>query len=465
MKRFAKLCCLPFLLTTLSLFATPVRGTDDVRGSQFFTLTGSPGVPNGGWCWYQDERAVVDTQGPDGPLLLASSVSAGESPEHGDIDLLWRNLQTGEQGEFELDDQLEQDDHNAAALYIRPDGRYLAVWARHNSDGFTRWRISANPHDPARWGPIQKLDNKAGATYNNVYFLPDDRDGQGRLYNFTRGRNFDPNVQVSHDQGRSWKYAGKLLTEGGPGDRPYVRYASDGKRIHLITTDRHPRNYANSIYHGYVQDGVLFDSAGEVVDDSILDAEGKAPAALTTVFRNGSEHGGVEMNRAWTVDLELDAEGNPVGIFSARVEDSNRDHRFFYARYDGENWHVHEMAQAGGYLYRREDDYTGLAAINPVDTNEVFISSNIDPRTGDATEKYEIYRGATSDEGQTWQWQAITEDSTMDNLRPLVPKWDSEKTVLLWLRGEFRTYTDYDTQVVGVVLSGDKPAATSATER
>lgn len=432
-------------------------GENDIRGGKLFTLTDTAAAPNGGWCWYQDDRAIVDEHFPDGPLLLVSSVSAGESPESGDIDLLWRNLGTGEQGHFELDDQLEQDDHNVAALYVRPDGRYLAMWSRHGGDSFTRWRISSSPHDPTSWEPIQKLDNGAGATYNNVYFLPGDNDGEGRLYNFTRARNFDPNVQVSYNHGSSWQLAGKLLTEGGGGDRPYVRYASDGKRIHLITTDRHPRNYANNIYHGYVQNGVLYDSDGRVIDETVFDPQGVAPAALTTVFQNGTEYGGVVMNRAWTVDLELDAAGNPVCIFSARVEDNNEDHRFFYARHDGDKWHVVELAHAGGYLYRREDDYTGLVAINPVDTNVVFMSSDIDPRTGDRTRKYEIYRGATSDAGATWQWKAITENSTMDNLRPLVPQRNSEETVVLWLRGEFRTYTDYDTKVVGLQLAADAP--------
>lgn len=452
MKLLSHLTLFSFLVVACTITLPPAQGDDDIHGGELFTLTDTDGAPNGGWCWYQDERAIVDEDHPGGPLLLVSSVSAGSSTERGDIDLLWRNLRAGAQGRFELDDQLEQDDHDVAALYLRPDGRYLAMWSKHGGDRFTRWRITTTPHDPTSWEPIQKLDNGAGATYNNVYYLTGDNGGAGTLYNFTRARNYDPNVQISDDHGSSWRPAGKLLTEGGGGDRPYVRYASDGKRIHLITTERHPRNYANSIYHGYVEDGVLHNSAGEVVDDTVFDSEGMPPAALTTVFQNGSEQGGVAMNRAWTIDLEIDTEGNPVAIFSARVEDNNQDHRFFYARYDGERWQVSELAQAGGYLYRREDDYTGLVSINPVDANVVYMSSDIDPRTGDETEKYEIYQGITGDGGKSWTWKAITENSTMDNLRPLVPEWDSDKTVVLWLRGEFRTYTDYDTKVVGLVL-------------
>ncbi|QDU54795.1 BNR-4 repeat-containing protein [Aeoliella mucimassa] len=439
-------------IVALLAVVSPVGAEELAPAATPFVLTNTPASPNGGWCWYQDERAIVDTAAADDPLLLVSSVSAGEAAERGDIDLHWRNLRTGEQGTFELDDQLEQDDHNVAALYLRPDGRYLALWARHNSDRKTYWRVSENPHDPTAWGPINTINNGAGTTYNNVYYLPGDRNGEGRLYNFTRARNFDPNVQVSYDQGTTWQYAGKLMTEGGGGDRPYVRYAGDGKRIHLMTTERHPRNFANSIFHGYVADGTLFDSHGDMIDSSILDDQGEAPAKVTCVFRNGSTYDGLVMNRAWTTSLELDAEGLPVGVFTARVNDSNEDHRFFYAKFDGTQWQVHHMAEAGGYLYLREDDYTGLAAIDPDDTSVVYLSTDVDPRSGDETEHYEIYRGKTSDIGATWQWSAITENSAVDNLRPIVPAYHRDQTVLLWLQGDFSTYTEYATEVVGLVL-------------
>jgi hypothetical protein len=38
----------------------------------------------------------------------------------------------------------------------------------------------------------------------------------------------------------------------------------------------------------------------------------------------------------------------------------------------------------------------------------------------------------------------------MDNLRPIVPKWDADHTALLWLRGSYTTYENYNLQVVGL---------------
>jgi hypothetical protein len=49
----------------------------------------------------------------------------------------------------------------------------------------------------------------------------------------------------------------------------------------------------------------------------------------------------------------------------------------------------------------------------------------------------------------------VTRDSTADNLRPIVPIWRAanDRTILLWLRGTYRKYTDYDLDVVGLLPS------------
>ena len=43
--------------------------------------------------------------------------------------------------------------------------------------------------------------------------------------------------------------------------------------------------------------------------------------------------------------------GKPYAVFTARVNDNASDHRFFYGRYTGSGWDVHELAKAGGFLY------------------------------------------------------------------------------------------------------------------
>ena len=432
---------------------------------ELITFTNSSGAPNGAWSWFEGERVVIDASHPAGPQVMVSSVSSAASgAERGDIDVHWYNTVTAAQGSFELHDQLQSDDHDSAALWVRPDGHYVASYSKHGNDSLIRFRISTSAHDPTSWSPeftfnMSRYGATRGSTYSNLYYLPNDDGGNGRLYNFNRNNNLDPNILVSSNRGSNWSYGGKLLTEGDIADRPYVRYFSNGDKIHFITTEEHPGSFATSIYHGYVNDGKLYNSKGTVIDGDLLDgnATAVAPADLTTVFANGTSYGGTTMNRAWTVDVAIDSTGYPYAIFTARAGDLATDHRFFYARFDGASWSVSELAAAGGFLYSSEDDYTGLAALDPNNPNTLYISTDIDPRNGSATNKYEIYQGETADGGKNWTWIGITEDSAVDNLRPVVPEWDDEHTALLWMRGNYNAYTDWDTEVVGIIRTVSVP--------
>ena len=64
--------------------------------------------------------------------------------------------------------------------------------------------------------------------------------------------------------------------------------------------------------------------------------------------------------------------------------------------------------------------------------------------------RYEIFEGNTANGGATWAWDPITYNSTMDNIRPIVPKWDNQHTALLWMRGTYTTYTNYNMAIVGL---------------
>jgi hypothetical protein len=92
-----------------------------------------------------------------------------------------------------------------------------------------------------------------------------------------------------------------------------------------------------------------------------------------------------------------------------------------------------------------------LAALDPRDPNRLFISSKIDPRTDIAMPHYEIFEGVTANGGNTWQWTPITYNSTVDNIRPIVPEWDNDHTALLWLRGTYSTFEVYNLDVVGLI--------------
>ena len=222
-----------------------------------------------------------------------------------------------------------------------------------------------------------------------------------------------------------------------------------------MTTDDHPRAYDNSIYHGFYRNGQLHDSSGNVVGQpGTYGTSSLQPRSFTELFRGDADH------VAWTVDLELDELGHPYAVFSVQVDGAEgrgvrdpqfgKDHRYYYARWDGTAWLVHEMAYAGTALYTRESDYTGLVALDPQDPDFAVISTNADPRTGeplvsksDGERHWELFRGRVTNKNKSWEWTPITADSTVDNLRPIIPAWDARKRVILWARGDLRSYIDY----------------------
>jgi len=250
-----------------------------VKGTPII-FTGSDQSPNGAWCWFQDERAIVNAAHPDGPLLLFTAISASETrpSESGDLDLHWLSLNSREQGMVELHDTLQQDDHNVAALYALEDGRVLASYAKHGSDRMVRTRISG-VNDPTSWTEPTLYSEEAGVTYNNLLTVGPDR----TLLNFSRSRGWNPNFLKFNQETQTWTYGGRLLTSEG---RPYMKYRNtlDGMRIHVVATDQHPRDYDNSIYHGTIDGASLLDSYGNVVDADLGDQDAAEPSDMTVVF-------------------------------------------------------------------------------------------------------------------------------------------------------------------------------------
>jgi hypothetical protein len=192
---------------------------------------------------------------------------------------------------------------------------------------------------------------------------------------------------------------------------------------------------------------------------------------------------GTKTEHSWPIDLQVDAAGHPFMAFSVYTEPASPSaprslgrQWYYYARYDGRTWRVHRLADAGAALYPEEPFYTGLVALHPNDPDRVFVSTDVDPRTGallvsatDGRPHHELFEGVTVDGGTTWRWSAITADSTVDNVRPIVPSGDPGRTVLLWLRGTYTTYQDYDLDVVGFTSLGTPTVADrdefAATER
>lgn len=414
---------------------------------------------DGGWCWFQDERALVVAG-----RLVFGSVAAGRSDpdRRGMVEVTSVELAGGAISRFRLSaSPVERpgryDDHDAPAFVVRGDGRLLAVWAGHGFDNRILSRVTLRPGDASAWGDERVFvpSPRSSVTYSNLYRLAAER---GRVYDFFRGldNRFKPSLAWSDDDGASFATGGVVIDV--PAEfrhRPYVKYASDGQRsVHLAYTEGHPRDFDNSLYHVAYRAGALHRSDGSLIR-SLADGL-RDPTEGTRIFRGDAR------NVAWVIDLELDASGQPFVAYSVQKDSAGlppgqggSDHRYRLARWNGTAWDDRELAYAGSRLYAGEDDYTGGVALLPGDPSRVFVSTDVDPATGvaltsgaDGKRHHEIFRGETKDGGRSWSWQPLTRDSSADNLRPIVPRTERQDELLLWLRGRYRSYTDYDLEVV-----------------
>ena len=411
---------------------------------------------DGGWSWFEDERAIV----AGGGLWVGSVANGSRDPlRAGNVNVVRYDLETGKIDRAALHKSLQADDHNSPALLERPDGRILALYSKHGPENRIYFRVSEDAARSNRWGPerVYVPSPSSRITYSNLHFLKRENALKGRVYDFFRGLDdtFKPSWMWSDDLGETWNSGGVLIDfSSTTKQRPYVKYASDGRdTIHFLFTEAHPRNFDNSIYHAYYRAGRLHRSDGAAIRE--LKAGPILPSESTRIFA------GDPANVAWTHDIHLDSRGRPYAGYSVQKDSAGlpsgpagQDHRYRYARWDGKKWHDHEIAYAGRRLYPGEDDYTGGISLHPRDPNTVFISTNVDPSTGRAlpSDHHEIFRGRTRDGGKTWRWEPITRNSTVDNLRPIVPIWKDKRTALIWMRGQYHTYTRYNLEVVLKIL-------------
>ena len=430
---------------------------------------------NGMWCWYQDDRAIIDPA--TGQLLIGSIASGdgvGGAARDSKVEIVSYNLSAGTVTspttliDFKAALNIIADDHNVPALHIRPDGRYVATYAAHQNDSRIRTRVSTNAGDATSWGPenVLTVTSNQGTTYSNVYKLS----STGVTYDFYRGNNYDPHVLTSTDDGSTYTYKGHLLMDpaNSSGGRPYLRYASNGvDKIFFSTSTGHPRDANTGVFVGYLgANNRLYNLNGTDLGGlGTNTGTAVSASAFTPVLPANTVVNGTTRTHGWTTDIQLDSGGNPYMGFTSRVNSSTADHRFYYSRWTGNALVTNEVARAGNFLYAAEPDYTGLMALSPSDPNTLYISTKVDPRDASgntASAKYEIYRGFTTDTGATWQWVPITAGSTDDNLRPSVPTWDDTHTALIWMKGTYTTYQHANTAMVGKFYTGNNGRWTNA---
>jgi hypothetical protein len=416
-------------------------------------------TPDGVWTWFNDERAIWH-QG----MLYAGYVTRA-----GDVGIAHYDPSTGKVASHVLGTPRarQKDDHNNPALVSRSDGRLLAVYSKHGAarEFYTRVSLVAAPAGPRDWAPEQVVSVPAPNTYANTFQLPAEGD---KIFSFHRSLNWNPSLSISENGGDTWQAPLHFITAGqNRSVRPYIRLASNNvDRIDLAYTDGHPRDIENSVYHLYYKGGAVFRTNGEQV---------KTLAQLPLDHARG-ETGSVvysydpAVGRGWVWDIQYDAQERPVCAYQTRRADvtgSGWQHGriyYHYAMWTGVEWRSRFIAHGGRALYGRENDYGGGMAIDPDDPRVVYISTNAanpfelcerDNVPLAPNERYELWRGFTADGGLSFTWQPVTRESAEDNIRPAVPAGHGGVPGLLWVRGRYTTYTDYQTRIIALLQAPD----------
>lgn len=425
-------------------------GRDDVEENSK-TQPATVFMEDSGWCWFQDPRAIIH----DDKLFIGAVRGNGSGPALVGVYDLQENKPLGT---VVMQDHFQRDDHNSPVFHVRPDGSVLATYAKHNHDRFHYSRIS-DPSNPLKWSEEFKHERDSSnphdkVTYMNLVHL----EKENKLYNYYRGINFNPTFVTSDDHGKTWSDPVHFFrNEVGGRHRPYARYVGNGTdTVHVSITDAHPRAFGNNLYYFAFRDGKFYRADGTLIKD--LKSGGPLLPSESELVYQGSEKKGKGPGRsapqsAWTSCIMVDDQGHPHIGYTLYL--SNTDHRYRIASWDGKQWIDREVAFAGKCLYEKESSYTGLITLDPADPSVVLISTDVDPTTGkDSGGLHEIYRAnvGLQDDTESIKWEAVTRNSKVRNIRPVIVR-AGDRRVLMWNRGQFHTYQNYDLDTVGFVES------------
>jgi hypothetical protein len=391
---------------------------------------------DGGWSYFSDPRAV-EVRTPR-TLLYTGWVSGLGSIVAGAYDPATARVQT-----MVLQDRLQDDDHANPSVVALPDGRVTYFWSAHNGL-FMYYRTTTVAGDIHSFGPLRTLPVRPSGdrlfTYSNPVLLPAENN---RLYLFWRSQYTHQAFATSDDLGQHWSVARVLLEE--PDQRPYVKYASNNDTIAMAFTRSHPDESPTGIYYMSYWKNAFFRADGTAIGgmEDLPFAPAQTELVVDPAVIGGS---------AWVMDVALGADGFPVIVYVATGE----VHRYHYVRWNGSAWHDTLLTDAGPGIATngREPSYSGGISLDHSDPTTAYLSRRVG-------ELNVVERWHTDDGGATFTSAAVDQNTSVDNLRPVVPVGlaPTDTVRALWMSGTYRYFTDFVTSVVGA------PAAPQAPQR
>lgn len=393
---------------------------------------------DGVWCWFSDPRAIYHKGERE-------QIYFGFINRSGDVMIGAKNLQTGTIDTFVLHDSLEVDDHNVPSILILPDFRIMVFYNEHNGDVFMR--KSKYAEDIRSWEE-EKIVCHESAQYRYCYSNPVMLQKENnRIYLI--GRKVGPTSSFEHwwhylkysdDEGESWSSENILLDNEGRKNPPYLKVATDHQtRIDFLFTDGHPKIGPDvSTFHMYFEHDSFFQTNGEFIR-SIAGL----PVPIQSVDKVYDAAPG--QIRSWIWDIVL-KNGIPYITYARYPNEHN--HIYHYAYWKQDHWQDYEVVNSGSWMPSlrqgdivREAHYSGGIVLDPLHPEHVYLSRDI-------SGKFEIeHREFQS--GTLWKSELLTNDSNKNNVRPYVVYGAPEdRRFLMWMKGEYRHYTEFDMQLI-----------------
>jgi hypothetical protein len=386
---------------------------------------------DGAWCWFADPRAVH----------FNGRTFVGWTAQNGDIEIAAYDHTTLTRTTARVGNEQPVDDHNNPAIQILPDRRVRVYWSLHG--GSEMWyRTSLAPEDVTAWGPLERVGSTTPGGHGYSYPNPVHLSAEGATYVFFRGGNWNPTFAVQPDGQSAWSPAANVVYLEG--ERPYMKVASNGvDRIAFAYTDGHPAELEDVNIH-YAEyragpDAGLYTAGGRRIGALGQQAP---PTAGDMVYDPPF--------KTWVHDVTLDAGGRPVVVFAGFP--TQDDHRYFYARWTGEEWDVHELVAAGGSMNEdgRQPYYSGGITLDHESPDTVYLAREVDG-------VFEVETWRTPDGGGTWSSTAITAASDEKNVRPVSPRGMlpfSSDLGVIWMRGAYPHYLRFQTSIATILATG-----------
>lgn len=407
------------------------------------------------WIWFTNPRAVRHVGDRD-----CTYVGYLGGPSGTDIQVGAYDHDDGDLTRTTVAEGFSPDDHTNPSLLVADDGTVLVFWTGHNGEAINYAR-SERPEDVTAFGPTRSLSGES-VTYPNPTAAPDGtltllyrdrtvtRDATDNRFDYVGdGHTF---FRTSTDGGRTWSDPVRAVTAPeGHYSMYFVHATDDDGGVHLFYTDAERGGDApkHDVRYCCFRDGSFHRADGAVLADA---ADLPLEKGDLELVYDSSEPGN---HHTWVWDVAVD-DGKPAVVYATFP--STLAHEYRYARWDGERWHDHHLADAGAYIEEGvggvELHYSAGIALDKSDPTVAYGAVNRDDYR--ALRRFETETG-----GRTWASHELRRDEAGTSMRPVAPLNASEEAPVLWLSGSYPHMNASQTVLRGLPTDGIREPALS----